>query len=109
MNTLGEPLQKRAKQHKLREEQRKKTQVLKDIKDIFKNASSFEVDNIQPIIDHLTKIVQKFNKDLNGQDKLLQRDERKFENRVLEQVAQKIAIDQVELSTIIIFLGNIFQ
>ena len=38
---------------------------------------------------------------MNGQEKILQRAERKFENQVLEQVAQKISIDQVEMSTII--------
>ena len=36
---------------------------------------------------------------MDGQEKLLQRAEKKFENKVLEQIAQKIAIHQVELST----------
>lgn len=45
MNTMGELLQKRAKQQKLREEKRKKTQVLEDLKDIFVNSLSIEVDS----------------------------------------------------------------
>ena len=35
------------------------------------------------------------------EDKLLQRAEKKFENKVLELIAQQIAIHQVELSTIL--------
>ena len=47
----------------------------------------------------LADAVQKFNEYMDGQEKLLQRAEKKFENKVLEQIAQKIAIHQVELST----------
>ena len=36
---------------------------------------------------------------MDGKEKLLQRVEKKFENKVLEQIAQKIAIYQVDLST----------
>ena len=46
-------------------------------------------------------MVQKFDEDLNGQEKFLQRIEKKFENKVLELVAQNIAIYQVDLSTIL--------
>ena len=51
-------------------------------------------------MDQVFDIVHKFNKYLDGQEKLLQKVERKFENKVLENVVRKIAIDQVELSTI---------
>ena len=50
------------------------------------------------------EILNKFNEDTDGQEKLLQRAKRKFENKVLELVAQKIAINQVELSTILVTL-----
>ena len=60
---------------------------------------SIEFESTKPILDQLAKVVQKFNEDLNGQENFLQRAQRKFENKVLEQVVQKIAIKQVELST----------
>ena len=42
-----------------------------------------------------------FNEDSQGQESLLFRANKKFENKVVENVANKIAIDQVDLSTII--------
>lgn len=50
----------------------------------------------------IAKVIKKFNEDLNGEEKLLKRDEKKFENKVLELIAQKIAIHQLDLSTILI-------
>ena len=52
-------------------------------------------------LDQLVEFVHKYNEDTNGKEKILQRTKRKFENEVLELVAHKIAIDQVELSTIL--------
>lgn len=91
MDTLGELWKKRARQKNLREEKK----VLEDIKSTFVDALNIEVDEKQPILDQLVEIVHKYNDELNGQEKLLQRVERKFQNKVLEQVAKKIAIDQV--------------
>ena len=51
----------------------------------------------------LAEAIQKFNEDTDGQDKLVQKVEKKFENKVLEHISQQIAIYQVELST---FLGS---
>ena len=45
----------------------------------------------------------KLNEDSSGQEKLIEKLEKKFDNKVLEHIAQQIAIKQVELST---FLGN---
>ena len=101
INIISELLQKKAKQKKLREEKRRENQVLEDVKNILIDALSTEVDSTQPILVQLAEVVHKFNEDLNGQEKLLQRAERKFENKVLEQVAQKIGIYQVDLSTIL--------
>lgn len=86
-------------QRKMREE-RDGGKVLEDIKDIFLDIMQFEVNNKAPIIEKLVDIVHKFNKDIDAQEKLLQRAERKFENKVLENVEKKIVIDQVELSTL---------
>ena len=80
--------------------------MLKDIKGIFIDALDIQINEKDPILDQLVYFVQKFNEDGQGQDKLLQRVEKKFENKVLQNVASKIAIDQVELSTVIISLEN---
>ena len=101
MNIIGELLQKKDKKKKLREEKSGENQVLEDVKNILVDALSIEIDSTKPILDQLEKVVQKFNEDLNGQYKLPQRAKRKIENKVLEQVAQKIAINQVELSIIL--------
>ena len=52
-------------------------------------------------MDQLVDIVKKYNVDTNGQEKLHQEDERKFEHKVLENIAGKIVVNQVELSTLI--------
>ena len=102
IDNMGELLKKIDKKQRLREEKKKENQVFEDIKIIFFDAPSIKVDSTQPILDQLVEIVHKFNEYLNGQEKLIQRVETKFENRVLEQVAQKIAINQVELSIILV-------
>lgn len=87
MDALGELWKKRARQQKIREEMKKKNQVLEDIKWIFVDGLSIEVDEKQPILDQLLEILYKYNEELNGKNKLLQRVDKKFENKVLEQVA----------------------
>ena len=62
------------------------------------------MDSTQHILVQLEESIQKFNEDSSGQEKLIEKVERKFDNKVLEHIAQHIAIKQVELST---FLGNI--
>ena len=106
MDILGELWKKRAKQKMLRVE-RNRRKVLEDIKDIFLDTLSLEVNEKVPIIDQLINIVYKFNEDTNGKEKLLMKAERKFENKVLENIAQNITIDQVELSTLICSLENV--
>ena len=62
------------------------------------------MDSTQHILVQLEEVAQRFNEDFIGQEKLIEKAERKFDNKVLEHIAQQIAINQVELST---FLGNI--
>ena len=95
MDILGELWKKRARQQKLKDEKRN-NQVLKDIKGIFLDALSIEVNEKDSILDQLVHIIHKFNEDTNGQEKLIQKTKRKFEHRILENVVRKIAIDQVE-------------
>lgn len=101
MHIFGEILQKKAKQQRLREEKKKEFQIIKDAKNILPEALNIEVDTSQISLNWLAEVLQKFNNDLNGQEKLLQRVEKKFENKILELIAQKISIHQVELSTIL--------
>ncbi len=49
----------------------------------------------------MAEAVQKCNEVLDGQDKLLQKSDKKFENKVSELISQKISIYEVELSTIL--------
>ena len=51
MNTIGKLMKKRVKWHKLIEEKKKESQVFEDIKSIFFDALSIEVDGTQPILD----------------------------------------------------------
>ena len=76
MDTLGELWKKREKHKKLREERKKKNQVLEDIKGIFIDTLNIEVDEKQLILDQLVEVVHKFNEELNAQEKILQREER---------------------------------
>ena len=66
-------------------------------------AIGVEVDSTQHILLQLEEVVQKFNEDSSGQEKLIEKAEKKFDNKVLEHIAQQIAIKQVELAT---FFGN---
>ena len=110
MDILGELWKKRGKLQMLRAE-RYRSKVLEDIKVIYVDALSIEVNDKVPIIDQLINGVHKFNEDTDELEKLLMKYERKFENKVLENIAQKIEIDQVELSTLIyaleIFVNNV--
>ena len=103
MQTFGELLQKKSKQQRLREERDKEYKIIEDAKNILSKAIGIEFDSSQPILHQLAKVVQNFNEDTDSQDKLFQKAEKKFENKVLEHIAQQIAIYQVELST---FLGS---
>ena len=61
------------------------------------------MDSTQHILLQLEEAVQKFNDDSSGKEKLIEKAEKKFDNKVLGHIAQHIAIKQVELAT---FLGN---
>lgn len=58
-------------------------------------------------MDQLVELVHKYQDDIEGQEKLLLKTEKKFENKVMEKKAEKIAINQVELTNLIIVLEAI--
>ena len=90
-------------QKQLRSERDREYRIIENAKNIITDAIGVEVDSTQHILIQLEEAVQKFNEDCSGQEKLIEKDEKKFDNKVLEHIAQKIAINQVELST---FLGS---
>ena len=57
----------------------------------------------------LEEAVYKFNEDTSGQEKLIEKAEKKFDNKVLKHIAQHIAIKQIELSTILNNFENSFN
>ena len=59
-------------------------------------AIGIEVDSSQLVLYQLAEVVQNFNEDLDGKNKLLQKEKKKFENKMLEHISQQIAIYQVE-------------
>lgn len=82
----------------------KEFKIIEDAKNILVEALSIEVDTSQPILYQLVEAAHKYNEYLDGQDKLLQKAKKMFENKVLKFIAQQITIYQVELSTILGFL-----
>ena len=86
MDILGELCKKREKLQMLRAE-RYRSKVLEDIKVIYVDSLSIEVNDKVPIIDQLINVFHKFNEDTDELDKLLMKSERKFENKVLENIA----------------------
>ncbi|GLJ11501.1 hypothetical protein SUGI_0168960 [Cryptomeria japonica] len=68
-----------------------------------------QIDLNTASIDEMRLISQIFNEDSSGEEKLIERTEKKFDNKVLEHIAQQIAIKQVELTTILAKLENSFN
>ncbi|GLJ10096.1 hypothetical protein SUGI_0122060 [Cryptomeria japonica] len=73
------------------------------------DALGIRVDPSQHILLQLEEAVNRFNEDSSGEEKLIERTEKKFDNKVLEHIAQQIAIKQVELTTILAKLENSFN
>ena len=72
IDRMGELWKKIAKREKMRVE-RDRRKVIEDIKDIFLDTLSIEVNEKVSIIEKLIEIVHKFNEDVNGQKKLLEK------------------------------------
>ena len=84
----------------LRREHRQK-QALQDIKNIFLDAFSLQnLDETKPLMVQVTDIVEKVNnEDQDANAKLLEWSEKKFQNKVNEQISSDIALTQVALET----------
>ena len=93
----------------MREERKKEFKILEDAKNILTQALGTKVDSSQPILFQLVEVVQKFNEEIDGQDKLIEKSKKKFENKVLEHIDQQIVIHQVEISKILVNLETSYS
>ncbi|GLJ54344.1 hypothetical protein SUGI_1166600 [Cryptomeria japonica] len=109
MRLISQLLEQKAKQKQLRSERDREFNIINDAKTILTDALGIKVDPSQHILLQLEEAVNRFNEDSSGEEKLIERTEKKFDNKVLEHIAQQIAIKQVELTTILAKLENSFN
>ncbi|GLJ47583.1 hypothetical protein SUGI_1004850 [Cryptomeria japonica] len=109
MRLISQMLEQKAKQKQLRSERDREFNIINGAKTILTDALGIKVDPSQHILLQLEEAVNKFNEDSSGEEKLIERTEKKFDNKVLEHIAQQIAIKQVELTTILAKLENSFN
>jgi hypothetical protein len=92
MRLVSQLLQKKAKQKQLREERDREFRIIESAKNILTESIGVDVDSSQHILLKLEEVVRKFNEDSSGQNKLIEKVENKFDNKVLEHIAQQITI-----------------
>ncbi|GLJ19494.1 hypothetical protein SUGI_0352090 [Cryptomeria japonica] len=109
MRLISQLLEQKAKQKQLRSERDREFNIINGTKTILTDALGIKVDPSQHILLQLEEAVNRFNEDSSGEEKLIERTEKKFDNKVLEHIAQQIAIKQVELTTILAKLENSFN
>ncbi|GLJ28250.1 hypothetical protein SUGI_0555160 [Cryptomeria japonica] len=109
MRLISQLLEQKAKQKQLRSERDREFNIINDAKTILTDALGIKVDPSQHILLQLEEAVNRFNEDSSGEEKLIERTKKKFDNKVLEHIAQQIAIKQVELTTILAKLENSFN
>ncbi|GLJ48001.1 hypothetical protein SUGI_1013710 [Cryptomeria japonica] len=109
MRLISQMLEQKAKQKQLISERDREFNIINGAKTILTDALGINVDPSQHILLQLEEAVNRFNEDSSGEEKLIERTEKKFDNKVLEHIAQQIAIKQVELTTILAKLENSFN
>ncbi|GLJ25533.1 hypothetical protein SUGI_0488990 [Cryptomeria japonica] len=109
MRLISQLLEQKAKQKQLRSERDREFNIINGAKTILTDALGIKVDPSQHILLQLEEAVNRFNEDSSGEEKLIERIEKKFDNKVLEHIAQQIAIKQVELTSILAKLENSFN
>ena len=92
MRLISQLLEQKARQKQMRHERDKEYNIIESAKNIITEAIGVEVDSTQHILIQLEEAVHKFNEDTSGQEKLIEKAEKKFDNKVLEHIAQHIAI-----------------
>ncbi|GLJ38464.1 hypothetical protein SUGI_0783340 [Cryptomeria japonica] len=109
MRLISQMLEQKEKEKQLRSERDREFNIINGAKTILTDALGIKVDPSQHILLQLEEAVNRFNEDSSGEEKLIERTEKKFDNKVLEHIAQQIAIKQVELTTSLAKLENSFN
>lgn len=99
MRLANQLIEQKARHKQLRYKRDKEYRIIENAKNVIVEAIGVEVDSTQHLLIQLEEAVQKFNEDSSGQEKIIEKVERKFYDKVLEHITQHIAIKQVELST----------
>lgn len=81
----------------MRTERDREFSIINNAKNIIIEAIGIDVDSSQHILLQLEEAMNKFLEDTSGEEKLMEKETKKFENKVLEHIAQQIALNQVEL------------
>lgn len=92
MRLVSQLLEQKARQKQLRNERDNEYNIIESAKNIIIEAIGVDIDSSQHILLQLEEVVNKFNEDTSSQEKLIEKAERKFDNKVLEHIAQHIAI-----------------
>ena len=106
---LSQLLEQKARQRQLRNERDREYSIIENAKCIITEAIGVEVDSSQHILSQLEEAINKFNEDASGQEKLIERASKKFDNKVLEHIAQNIAVNQVALTSVLTDIENSFN
>ena len=90
MRLTSQLLEKKARQKKLRSERDKEYRIIESAKNIITKSIGVEVDSTQHILIQLEEVVKKINEDSFGQEKLIEKVERKFDNNVVGHIVSKL-------------------
>ena len=71
MRRASQLLEKKARQKQLMSERDKEYRIIESAKNIIAEAIGVEVDSTQHILIQLEEVVQKYNEDSSGQEKLI--------------------------------------
>ncbi|GLJ23270.1 hypothetical protein SUGI_0440200 [Cryptomeria japonica] len=88
MRLISQMLEQKAKQKQLRSERDREFNIINGAKTILTDALGIKVDPSQHILLQLEEAVNRFNEDSSGEEKLIEQTEKKFDNKVLEHIAQ---------------------
>ncbi|GLJ15942.1 hypothetical protein SUGI_0263460 [Cryptomeria japonica] len=87
MRLISQLLEQKEKQKQLRSERDREFNIINGAKTILTDALGIKVDPSQHILLQLEEAVNRFNEDSSGEEKLIERTEKKFDNKVLEHIA----------------------
>ncbi len=87
LRLLSQHIELKAKQKQLRNERDREFKIIDEVKNIITEAIGVDIDTSQHILLQLEEAVNKFNEDTSGQENLMEKAEKKFDNKALEHIA----------------------